>query len=390
MPDSKEEPDPAPIRVVVVDDHRLLVESLVRLLVEDPAVLVVGTEPTALAGIDTAVRERADMVLMDYALPDLDGASATRLLLAELPSAAVIMITGSERPGAYSAAMEAGCAGFVRKTRAFHDLLDAIHRVSSGEQVLRTRTRSCRAWRTSPSTTSRSSPSSIADSSASRLSYGGSTRARDDHARQVPSRGRGDRLCARHRSARHLKGAARPREVAEEPANKTPLWVSVNMSAVGLSVPDIAQQLEELLIAAEVDPARLVIEITETALLEDTPEIAANIRALKSVGVKLALDDFGTAFSSLSYLRRFPFDHVKIDTSFTAELPHTPRAVLLVESIRQLAVNMGSTGIAEGIERPEQAACLIENGWELGQGFLYSEAVPFAQASEMVRRRRFS
>jgi EAL domain-containing protein (putative c-di-GMP-specific phosphodiesterase class I) len=106
---------------------------------------------------------------------------------------------------------------------------------------------------------------------------------------------------------------------------------------------------------------------------------------LKALGMHLSLDDFGTAFSSLSYLRRFPFDHVKLDTTFTADLPHAQRAVRLVESIRHLASTMGATGIAEGIERPEQAACLIGVGWDLGQGFLYSPAVPFSEAREMAK-----
>ncbi|HEV8064977.1 MAG TPA: response regulator transcription factor, partial [Acidimicrobiales bacterium] len=117
------------IRVVIVDDHELLTESLVRLINDDPEVQVVATESTALAGIDRITEERPDIVIMDYSLPDMDGASATKLLRQRVQDIAVIMLTGSERPGAYSAAMEAGCAAWVRKTHAAHELLEAIHRV---------------------------------------------------------------------------------------------------------------------------------------------------------------------------------------------------------------------------------------------------------------------
>ncbi|HLG01443.1 MAG TPA: EAL domain-containing protein, partial [Acidimicrobiia bacterium] len=124
----------------------------------------------------------------------------------------------------------------------------------------------------------------------------------------------------------------------------------------------------------------------ETMLLEDTPEMARNLRGLKDLGVRLALDDFGTAFSSLSYLRRFPFDYIKIDNTFTAELPHKPRAVLLIEAIHHLAAAMGATAIAEGIERSDQAACLMAVGWELGQGFAYSAPVPSDEASRLAAK----
>jgi EAL domain-containing protein (putative c-di-GMP-specific phosphodiesterase class I) len=164
----------------------------------------------------------------------------------------------------------------------------------------------------------------------------------------------------------------------------TPLWVSINVSAVGISTSGIVRRFRDLLAATSIDPTSLVLEITETAMLGDAPEIEENVRELKALGFQLSLDDFGTAFSSLSYMRRFPFDHVKLDTSFTADLPSVPRAILLVESILHLAATMGATGIAEGIERPEQAQCLIDIGWEVGQGFLFSPAVPVEEASAMA------
>jgi EAL domain-containing protein (putative c-di-GMP-specific phosphodiesterase class I) len=93
---------------------------------------------------------------------------------------------------------------------------------------------------------------------------------------------------------------------------------------------------------------------------------------LKDLGVRLALDDFGTGFSSLSYVRRFPFDLLKLDISFTSELPHSIRSLLLVEEICHLATSMNMKSIAEGIERQEQADALRDIGCEFGQGYLFS------------------
>lgn len=375
------------VRVVIVDDHALLTESLVRLLSDEPGVMVVATEATARAGIETALRERPDVVVMDYLLPDMDGAAATRLVKAEVPETAVIMLTGSERHGAYSAAMQAGCSGWVRKTRAARDLLDVIHRVAAGEVV--------------PSEEYEDLPplrelvvhyQPVVELIGHRVvGFEALVRWQHPHEGLLSP----DRFLPLAEETGYVIGIDRQvaqlavRDLSEwqrvQPA-ETPLWVGVNMSATTIGAPGVQSDVAGALSGGQVDPASLVIEITETALLEDTPEIASNLRALKDLGVGFALDDFGTAFSSLSYLRRFPFDHVKIDTSFTADLPYAPRAVLLVESIAQLCAHIDATPIAEGIERADQESCLVEASWRLGQGYLYSAGVPFEQASEIARR----
>jgi EAL domain-containing protein (putative c-di-GMP-specific phosphodiesterase class I) len=164
-----------------------------------------------------------------------------------------------------------------------------------------------------------------------------------------------------------------------------PMFVSINMSATGLSTPGMAHELLGMISNAHVAPRCVVVEITETAPLCENPDVDNNMRALKDGGVRLALDDFGTAFSSLSCLRRFPFDVMKIDTSFTADLPQNPRAILLMQTIAEMAKTMSAVGIAEGIEREDQESVLQQSGWTLGQGFLYSRPVNFERAKAMIR-----
>lgn len=375
-----------PIRIVIVDDHEILADSLARLLDDDPGLSVIGKELTARAGLERAASERPDVVIMDYSLPDMDGAAATRLLRAKLPDIAVIMLTGTDRPGAYSAAIEAGCAAWVRKTRASHDLLDAIHRVAAGERVR------AEEYEELPPLNQLVVHYQPVVELASERVVGFEALVRWQHPQEgvlLPGR-----FLPFAEATGYITDIDRyVTEVAVSDllalqrigSRDMPVWVSVNMSAVSLMTPEIVDEVWEVTDASGVDPETIVFEITETALLDDSAQIDEKMCRLKKLGFQLSLDDFGTAFSSLSYLRRFPFDHVKLDTSFTAELPYTPRAVLLVESIKQLAASMGATGIAEGIESSEQAACLIDAGWHLGQGFLFSKAVPLAEARLLVR-----
>jgi EAL domain-containing protein (putative c-di-GMP-specific phosphodiesterase class I) len=184
------------------------------------------------------------------------------------------------------------------------------------------------------------------------------------------------------------KRAAQQSEMWRQNFRVTPdLWVSVNMSASGLNVPTLTGDVSEIVNSAGIDPANFVIEVTETMLLEDTPELTSSLHQLNGIGVRLSLDDFGSGFSSLAYLRRFPFDFIKIDTAFTADIPGSPRAMLLVEAIQNLATTTGISAIAEGIERPDQERALASKGWKLGQGYLYSKAVAPASFEALLAAR---
>jgi EAL domain-containing protein (putative c-di-GMP-specific phosphodiesterase class I) len=337
-------------------------------------------------GIERVLSERPDTVIMDYLSPADDGVAASKLLTTELPDLAVIMLTDSDRPGSQTVAVGSGWSACMRKTRSVGALLDTIHRVGAGEEV--------------PAEENELPPldelvvhyQPVIELVGHRV-VGFEALVRWQHPRRgLLSPGRFLPLAeetgyvsdiGKHVTIQALADLATWQAIQR---SGTALWVSVNMSAVGLSRPHISQRIAELLDSSGVSAESLVVEVTETALLQDTPEIAETLASFKRLGVKLALDDFGTAFSSLSYLRRFPFDFVKIDTSFVAELPHKPRAVLLAESVQQLASHMGAVGIAEGIERNDQEACLVGAGWSLGQGFLYSRGVPFDQASVIARR----
>jgi diguanylate cyclase (GGDEF)-like protein len=150
-------------------------------------------------------------------------------------------------------------------------------------------------------------------------------------------------------------------------------YVSINVSPRHLRSDDFAERLLRLVDDAGVDPSLLRIEITEVALLDDAPRALRLLNILRERGVLALLDDFGTGFSALSYLHRFPIHAMKIDRSFVAGLDGESHAesLALVRAILALASTLGIEAIGEGIESEHQRAILHELGCEYGQGFLY-------------------
>ena len=128
--------------------------------------------------------------------------------------------------------------------------------------------------------------------------------------------------------------------------------------------------------------SRLEIEITETVLIADAENALNILRQIRSMGVRVSLDDFGAGYSSLSYLRRFPFDRVKIDRSFVESLDTKHDDQIIVKAIGDMARGLGMMITAEGVETSSQADRLRQFGCEELQGFLYSHPKP---ASDLVR-----
>ncbi len=151
--------------------------------------------------------------------------------------------------------------------------------------------------------------------------------------------------------------------------------INVNVSPRELAQQDLVDRIREVLSANDVDPRRMCIEITENAVLDELDTAIETLDAIRDLGVRLAIDDFGIGYSSLSYLRRLPVDTVKIDRSFTTELNTDSNDVTIVAGIIGLARGLGLQVVAEGVETERQAEILVELGCAQGQGFLYSPPV---------------
>ena len=161
-------------------------------------------------------------------------------------------------------------------------------------------------------------------------------------------------------------------------------YVSVNVSPRHFRSVDFAERLLGLLEGAGADPKRLRIEITEVALLDDAPRALRTLRTLRSHGVQAQLDDFGTGFSALSYLHRFPIECLKIDQSFVAGLTSEsrPESLAVIRAILALAGTLGIETIGEGIEEASQHEALKELGCVYGQGYLFGRPAASAHRKD--------
>ena len=154
-----------------------------------------------------------------------------------------------------------------------------------------------------------------------------------------------------------------------------PFSMSVNVAARQLVSPWLVQEVERVIDTTGVDPSSLVLEITEGALMSDTEPIEQTLVRLRALGVRLAIDDFGTGWSSLSRLRSFPVDKLKIDRAFVREIDAADDPAPLIAAIVSMAHSLGLQIVAEGVETIEQLACLNNLGCEEVQGYLLSRPV---------------
>ncbi len=163
------------------------------------------------------------------------------------------------------------------------------------------------------------------------------------------------------------------------------LSVSVNLSARQFQHPDLVAEVGAALAASDLEPSRLILEITESVLMQTTAATIGKLADLRRLGVRLAIDDFGTGYSSLGYLERFPVDILKIDKTFIDGVGEPGGRPVLARAILQLGRALGLQVVAEGIERREQVVALRRLGCTRGQGYLFARPVP-AEALEPFLR----
>ena len=167
------------------------------------------------------------------------------------------------------------------------------------------------------------------------------------------------------------------------------LRIAVNVSAIQFQQPGLEESVMLALAASGLAPHRLVLEITESVLVQDAEAVIACLHRLKGLGVRIALDDFGTGYSSLSYLRLFPFDRIKIDRSFVREISD-PVAAAIVRAVVGIAAQLGATVTAEGVETNDQLEQVRQEGCTDVQGYLISrplsaeKALKFISSSSLV------
>ena len=164
------------------------------------------------------------------------------------------------------------------------------------------------------------------------------------------------------------------------------LEISINLLPDDISRPGYERWLLAEIETSAIDPARVSLEITESALLRDRESVAERLAALRETGVRIALDDFGTGYASLSYLTSLPLDMLKIDRGLVADIATRDRDQIVVSRVIHLARELGLKVIVEGVETAEQLALLKAWGCDLYQGFLGSAPLTHEQLTQFAAR----
>ena len=168
-------------------------------------------------------------------------------------------------------------------------------------------------------------------------------------------------------------------------AGLPPLRVGVNLSPMQLQRPDLARHLQAMLVATGVDPTAIGIEVTEGTLMADVTLATKVLRDIKSIGVEISLDDFGTGFSSLSSLSRLPIDVVKIDRSLIHDVAASAKDVSVTRAIISMAHGLQMQVLAEGVETEDQLALLVSSGCDRVQGYWFSAPLSTPDFEKLLR-----
>ena len=167
-----------------------------------------------------------------------------------------------------------------------------------------------------------------------------------------------------------------------------PLHMAVNLSARQLQRPEIVSEVAEALMRSGLTAGSLVLEITESVMMQDIELSVQRLTELKEIGVKLAVDDFGTGYSSLNYIQQFPVDILKVDKSFIDAFNTDARKSALTATIIKLAADLELRPVAEGIERADQLEQLLQLHCDLGQGFYFAKPLPMDGIDDLLTTRR--
>jgi EAL domain-containing protein (putative c-di-GMP-specific phosphodiesterase class I) len=376
-----------PLRVVVVDDHEMILQSVVRLLTADPRIDVVGTALSGAEGIESVLHLEPDVLVIDYHLPDMNAPEAIKILLEAAPDLKIVTISGAERPDAFYESMRAGSAAWVKKTRAIQELRVAILTVAAGEPYV---SEELTAQPRLDQLVLHFQPIVSLDDWAI-IGFEALVRWQHPelgllfptsflpHAALTGFIEEIDRWVL-HEALQQLAvwKSAFPRNPS--------LFVAVNMSKASLAEPRLTSTIAVELESSGVEAEDLIIEVSESILVANPEEVVELLTKLDDVGVRLALEDFGASFSAISYIHRMPFGCVKIGRTFTQELPESLGTVWLIEGIRNVTDATETMCVAEGIEEMAQCDALRDAGVRYGQGFLFSPPVRVSVCDALLAR----
>jgi diguanylate cyclase (GGDEF)-like protein/PAS domain S-box-containing protein len=183
-----------------------------------------------------------------------------------------------------------------------------------------------------------------------------------------------------------LETACAQLKIWQNEASACGLTLAVNVSSKQFRQPDFVAKVQQAILANDINPSRLKLEMTESIVLENVEDTIAKMLELKLLGISFSMDDFGVGYSSLSYLKRLPLNQIKIDQSFVRDITSDPNDAAIVQTIIEMTKTLGLSVIAEGVETEAQRKSLDMRGCHFFQGYLFSKPVPIELFEKLLKK----
>jgi EAL domain-containing protein (putative c-di-GMP-specific phosphodiesterase class I)/CheY-like chemotaxis protein len=387
---------PAPLRVLLADDEETVRDALADLLRTDPDVNVVGAAADARQAADMAAVTRPDVALVDVRMPG-GGVRAVQAIRAVSPRTRILALSASGTPGDVLEMLRAGATGYVLKGTAPGEVLDALHRAAAGQSTL------------SPEIAD-----SVVRGLADRLQADADQReAREQRLAMIDGLVTGDALEVVFQPildlrTRHVVGAEALSRFHVLPSRPPDQWfaeaaalgrgVELEVAALRRAARLRALMPQEWFLSVNASPAvlsaragqealaelasgGLVVEVTEHAPVEDYERLAAAVRSLRELGVRLAVDDVGAGYASLRHILRLDPQVLKLDISLCRGISGDRARQALAAALISFARAIEAEVVAEGIETEEDLGALLGLGVERGQGWLLGRPQPLGDAA---------
>jgi EAL domain-containing protein (putative c-di-GMP-specific phosphodiesterase class I)/CheY-like chemotaxis protein len=398
------------LKILVIEDDELIRETLLQLLESQTYRVIVAQNGRV--GVQMALSEIPDLILCDVQMPELDGYEVLRTLRQNSLAATIpfIFLTAQGAKADFRRGMELGADDYLAKPFTKAELLGAIaSRLSKRQTITQPLTEALQQAEArlndlvnDSTTTSPVCPEKLALEALLRraLAQGEFQVYYQPQVNIATGQIIGAEALVRWQNPD--RGIIAPAEfipLAEETgliipigewvllsacaqaaswlaAGFSPFRISVNLSARQLSDPALKARIVQILETTGLEPANLELEMTESALVENAAVAGATLNELKALGIRIAVDDFGTGYATLGYLKQFAFDSLKIDRFFVRNASEDPQNAAITTAVILLGHSLNMTVIAEGVETEAELAFLKENQCDIMQGYLFSRPQP--------------
>ncbi|MGE5655399.1 MAG: EAL domain-containing protein [Actinomycetota bacterium] len=407
-------------KILVIEDEEQVRETLVELLTICGDFNVIGADNGRI-GVQQALSEIPDLILCDVQMPEMDGYEVLRTLRQSTLAATIpfIFLTAQGAKADFRRGMELGADDYLTKPFTKAELFGAIaSRLSKRQTITQPLAQALQQAEEKLNHLVHNSPTTEAVTAERLALEAGLRRALTHNEFLVYYQPQVDVSTGQIIGAEALvrwqnpeKGMISPADfipLAEETgliipigewvllractqaarwiaAGFSPFRISVNLSARQLSEPQLKERILQILETTGLEPDRLELEVTESAVLENTAAAGTLLNELKAEGVHVAIDDFGTGYASLGYLKQFPFDTLKIDKSFVRNVNDDPQNTAITTALIILAHSLNLKAVAEGVETESELAFLRQQQCDRIQGYLFSRPIDKAEFENLLK-----